>query len=30
MGRLPDLTHETPQAVAGPTARDDEGEPVKV
>ncbi|GAP47438.1 MMPL family transporter [Streptomyces azureus] len=29
--RLPDLTHdETPQAVAGPAARDDEGEPVKV
>ncbi|MEU0893704.1 MMPL family transporter [Streptomyces massasporeus] len=29
--RLPDLTHdETPQAVAAPAARDDEGEPVKV
>ncbi|MFF7865201.1 MMPL family transporter [Streptomyces qaidamensis] len=29
--RLPDLTHdETPQAVAGPAARDDEGEPLKV
>ncbi|MEW2805708.1 MMPL family transporter [Streptomyces massasporeus] len=29
--RLPDLTHdETPQAVAVPAARDDEGEPVKV
>ncbi|WP_033306749.1 MMPL family transporter [Streptomyces iakyrus] len=29
--RLPDLTHdETPQAVAGAAARDDEGEPVKV
>ncbi|MGW0609276.1 MMPL family transporter [Streptomyces sp. NPDC002788] len=29
--RLPDLTHdETPQAVAGPAARDDEGEPVRV
>ncbi|PNG23467.1 MMPL family transporter [Streptomyces cahuitamycinicus] len=29
--RLPDLTHdETPQAVPGPAARDDEGEPLKV
>ncbi|MFF9028302.1 MMPL family transporter [Streptomyces iakyrus] len=29
--RLPDLTHdETPQAVAGAAARDDEGEPLKV
>ncbi|MGW6545206.1 MMPL family transporter [Streptomyces massasporeus] len=29
--RLPDLTHdETPQAVAAPAARDDEGEPLKV
>ncbi|MFE7897669.1 MMPL family transporter [Streptomyces sp. NPDC057424] len=29
--RLPDLTHdETPQAVAGPAARDGEGEPLKV
>ncbi|MFJ8590910.1 MMPL family transporter [Streptomyces sp. NPDC093598] len=29
--RLPDLTHdETPQEVAGPAARDDEGEPLKV
>ncbi|MEU3850214.1 MMPL family transporter [Streptomyces sp. NPDC029554] len=29
--RLPDLTHdETPQAIAGPAARDDEGEPVRV
>ncbi|MEU0999811.1 MMPL family transporter [Streptomyces tibetensis] len=29
--RLPDLTHdETPQAVAGPVARDGEGEPLKV
>ncbi|MES9617290.1 MMPL family transporter [Streptomyces tuirus] len=29
--RLPDLTHdETPQAVAAPVARDDEGEPLKV
>jgi RND superfamily putative drug exporter len=29
--RLPDLTHdETPQAIAQPAARDDEGEPVKV
>ncbi|MFF5367021.1 MMPL family transporter [Streptomyces sp. NPDC013187] len=29
--RLPDLTHdETPQAIAAPAARDDEGEPLKV
>ncbi|WP_329326151.1 MMPL family transporter [Streptomyces luteogriseus] len=29
--RLPDLTHdETPQVVAAPAARDDEGEPLKV
>ncbi|MFJ4282225.1 MMPL family transporter [Streptomyces massasporeus] len=29
--RLPDLTHdETPQAVAAPAARDDEGEPLRV
>ncbi|CAM5249430.1 MMPL family transporter [Streptomyces coeruleorubidus] len=29
--RLPDLTHdEAPQAVAGPAARDDKGEPIRV
>jgi RND superfamily putative drug exporter len=31
LNRLPDLTHdETPQAIAAPAARDDEGEPVRV